>query len=41
MLQEEREEAAHLPRAVSGDKWDATLFDASSGWINRWGGMGH
>ena len=28
-LQEEREDATHLPGAVSGDKWDATLLDAS------------
>ena len=39
-LQEEREDAAHLPGAVSGDKWDATLLDASFGCLNRWGGGG-
>ena len=42
-LHEVREDAGHLPGAVSGDKWDATLLDASFGWLNRWGGgeMGH
>ena len=38
-LQEEREDATHLPGGVSGDKWDAT-FDASFGWLNRWGENG-
>ena len=39
-LQEEREDAAHLLGAVSCDKWDATLLDASFGWPNRWGENG-
>ena len=26
-----------MPGAVSGDKWDAILFDACFGWLNRWG----
>ena len=39
-LQEEREDAAHFPGVVFGDKWDATLLDASFGWLNRWGGNG-
>ena len=39
-LQEEREDATHLPGVVSDDKWDATLLDASFGWLNRWGGNG-
>ena len=39
-LQEKREDAAHLPGAVSGDKWDATPLDAFFGWLNRWGGNG-
>ena len=41
-LQKKREDATHLPRAVSDDKWDATLLHASFGWLNRWGEkMGH
>ena len=36
-LQEKREDVAHLPRAISNDKWDVTLLDASFGWLNRWG----
>ena len=36
-LQEKREDATHLPRAVFDDKWDATLLHASFGWLNRWG----
>ena len=39
-LQEEREDATHLPGAVSCDKWDATLLDASFGWLNRCRGNG-
>ena len=39
-LQEEKEDVAHLLGTVSGDKWDATLLDASFGWLNRWGGNG-
>ena len=39
-LQEKREDAAHLLGAVSSDKWDANLLDASFGWLNRWGGGG-
>ena len=34
-LQEEREDVAHLPGVVFGDKWDATLLDTSFGWLNR------
>ena len=26
--------------AVSGDMWDATLFNVCFGWLNRWGGGG-
>ena len=37
-LQEKREDATHLLRVVSNDKWAATLLDASFGWLNRWGG---
>ena len=40
-LQEKREDAAHLLGAVSSDKWDANLLDASFGWLNRWGGGGN
>ena len=39
-LQEEKEDVAHLLGTVSGDKWDATLLDASFCWLNRWGGNG-
>ena len=39
-LQEEREDVAHLPGVVFGDKWDATLLDTSFGWLNRWGENG-
>ena len=37
-LQEKREDVAHLPGVVFGDKWDVTLLDTSFGWLNRWGG---
>ena len=40
-LQEKREDATHLPRAISDDKWDVTLLDASFGWLNRLGGGGN
>ena len=39
-LQEEKEDVAHLLGAVSGDKWDATLLDASFVWLNKCGGGG-
>ena len=39
-LQEEKEDVAHLLGAVFGDKWDATLLDASFVWLNKCGGGG-
>ena len=39
-LHEVREDAVHLPGAISSDKWNATLLDAYFGWLNRCGGNG-